>query len=435
MEIYYCVVCNIRLSDTDIKQGTAVMSGERRVLCKKCFTDVSGVAVVKAAPAKIISARMAKAAGSNPALRPVSTVKKKPAPANNLWLGAAGFCVVAAAVSYFALNNSGVTASPESHPNDPQAKPAIISAVDLPKPNTPKTEVPAKIENKDNPVSDANKFSPTFNSIPKFSQGNPLGFWEFLPSAYYSNTTAQFPVVFFFHGIQEGGNGTVAELGKVLKFGPPHILSDSTHPLHELFEQRGVIVISPQGPIPPNWWHTQNIAPFMANIFRHYRIDHRRIYLTGIIAGSLGINELMDTTPKLASEASAVLMAVNQGAPGSITPPFAGADVAAKVPYWAFTITSASNETFKAVNQIAGRILGTQPTSLQDSARQLGQLRTASFSNSTGPGGWSWNAGLEIRSNASPIITVADLTTEDTWTLPYDRIECWDWMFSQSKKP
>ena len=254
---------------------------------------------------------------SSPAQPRAATVTKTPRKqgAAGIWLGAAGL-LVGGAILYFALNNPGMAKSTTISQSTPIKDPPV--------PPAPVVTVPAPA---------VHKYSPTFISIPKGVKGNPLGYWEYLPSTYYADSSTEFPMVIFFHGIEQGGNGGAADLDKVLKFGPPNILKDTNHPLHNLFEQRGVIVLSPQGPPPPDWWHAVHMAPFLTYAFGHYRIDHRRIYLTGIFAGSLGINELMDRESKLASQSAAILLAADQGVPGGVTQPFEGASVGAKVPY------------------------------------------------------------------------------------------------------
>lgn len=270
----------------------------------------------------------------------------------------------------------------------------------------------------------------SFNAIPKGQNGSPRGYWEFLPSTYNTDTAREYPIVIFFNGIEEGGDGSAAELGRMLKWGPPQILSDATHPLHNLFEERQVIVLCPQGNAPPDWWHYVHVAPFLAHVFKNYRIDHRRIYLTGIFAGSLGINETMDADPKLATQAAAILLADAQGAPGSIMAPFEGPSVGAKVPYWAVTNLENTHEPAIGVDRMAGKIAGTPPTDVLATIPAAAPLRTATFSPA---GGWTWSTGISTPSGANPILTVVQGSHQETFVLTYNKLECWNWLFAQRK--
>src|SRR4029078_12735513 len=93
------------------------------------------------------------------------------------------------------------------------------------------------------------------------------------------------------------------------------ILSDAAHPLHDLFDKNNVIVLSPQCRAAPEWWHSGDMVSFMDFAFARYRdrIDRRRIYLTGLSAGALGIHELMDTRPDKAHQVAAILVTAAVG--------------------------------------------------------------------------------------------------------------------------
>lgn len=159
---------------------------------------------------------------------------------------------------------------------------------------------------------------------------NPRGYWEFLPSAYHENPDAKFPVVIFLHGLGEGGNGD-SDLDEVLINGPPKILNSSSDPLHNLFENEGVIVLSPQ--VPNNtWWNDGFIRAYVDFVSQYYRCDERRMYLTGLSSGASGIHEMINDDPNADQFAAFVPCAVrgkvNEGLGDNLAPHSA---------YWSLT--------------------------------------------------------------------------------------------------
>ena len=88
----------------------------------------------------------------------------------------------------------------------------------------------------------------------------PFGFYDYLPPGY--NDGKSRPLMVFFHGIGENGNGTT-DLPSVLKNGPPKLIDRSKWPADRPF-----VVIS---------WSVAS-----------YHIDAKRVYLTGLSCGAIG---------------------------------------------------------------------------------------------------------------------------------------------------
>ncbi len=106
------------------------------------------------------------------------------------------------------------------------------------------------------------------------------GFHEYLPVG-YGNTT-QFPLLVFFHGVGENGNGDT-ELGKVLSNGPPRYIDRDQWP-----SDRPFIVLSPQHP--GDGCHSPaEIRTFIEFAVSNYDVDESRIYLTGLSCGGIGL--------------------------------------------------------------------------------------------------------------------------------------------------
>lgn len=112
---------------------------------------------------------------------------------------------------------------------------------------------------------------------------NTNGFYEYLPQGYSATGTTTYPLIIMIHGMGEYGNGSTS-LPLVKKHGVPHEISVGRFPTS--FTVNGqtfkFIVISPQ-------WLRQasaaNINGVIDYALAHYKVDSKRIYLTGLSAG------------------------------------------------------------------------------------------------------------------------------------------------------
>jgi len=106
------------------------------------------------------------------------------------------------------------------------------------------------------------------------------GYWEYLPPGYGDGQTR--PLLVFFHGLGENGNGTT-DLPDVTKNGPPKIIKQDNWP-----SDRPFIVLSPQHP--GGGCHSPGeIKAFLNHAMITYDVDVTRIYLTGLSCGGIGI--------------------------------------------------------------------------------------------------------------------------------------------------
>lgn len=110
---------------------------------------------------------------------------------------------------------------------------------------------------------------------PKGTTGFMFGYYEYLPANY--NSATDLPIVLFFHGIGEKGDGTT-ELHKVLRNGPPKLVNlDKDFPF---------ILISPQHTT--GWWNGTEVNSLIQHVKANYKVDADRIYVTGLSAGGYG---------------------------------------------------------------------------------------------------------------------------------------------------
>jgi len=109
----------------------------------------------------------------------------------------------------------------------------------------------------------------------------PYGHYVYLPGDYKSKPNAKFPLLIFLHGLGEKGNGT-SDLKKVLKHGPPKLINNGTW---NKVNKHPFIVISPQSW--SGWWGAELIRQLIDYAKQTYRVDERRVYLTGLSAGAI----------------------------------------------------------------------------------------------------------------------------------------------------
>lgn len=128
------------------------------------------------------------------------------------------------------------------------------------------------------------------------------GFWEYLPPS-YSENGAKSPLIVFWHGLGENGDGSVAGvdgngkptgLQKVPSNGPPRFINENKWPADRPF-----VVLSPQNT--SGCPSAASIKSFTTFAIDHYNVDPKRLYLTGLSCGGIGISDYLaanvDTTP------------------------------------------------------------------------------------------------------------------------------------------
>ena len=106
----------------------------------------------------------------------------------------------------------------------------------------------------------------------------------FLP-AKYEKTKKKWPLILFLHGAGERGD----DLEKVKRHGPPKIVAARP--------DFPFLVVSPQCP-EGLFWDTDTLMALLDEIAAHYRVDEKRIYLTGLSMGGFGTWEIATAHPE-----------------------------------------------------------------------------------------------------------------------------------------
>ena len=143
---------------------------------------------------------------------------------------------------------------------------------------------------------------------PKGSTTAANGFIEYLPADYTRNPTKKLPLIIFFHGSGENGNGTT-DLSKIYNTGLPDLIKNNTWTYKEKF-----VVLMPQ--------HTStnqfNLCPSAAEVKKfigfarsQYNVDLSQVYLTGLSCGGNGLWDYIGANPTNEIVAAAVVIAAN----------------------------------------------------------------------------------------------------------------------------
>ncbi|UII19712.1 PKD domain-containing protein [Fulvivirga ligni] len=119
---------------------------------------------------------------------------------------------------------------------------------------------------------------------PRGTTASPYGYLEHLPPGYESSNEL-FPVILFWHGYGEKGDGSASQLDRVKRHGPPALIENGSW--QNVSNNIPFIVISPQN---SNGFASPALNDDMIDyIIEHYKADPNRIYMTGLSAGGMSV--------------------------------------------------------------------------------------------------------------------------------------------------
>ncbi|HEV3190093.1 MAG TPA: hypothetical protein VGY54_06325 [Polyangiaceae bacterium] len=175
------------------------------------------------------------------------------------------------------------------------------------------SSVDAAPDRTDAPHIDAGQSSTRQTARLLGTNGAPNGYLEYLPPGYDGSSVA--PLLVFWHGIGEDGNGTT-DLPKLVAWGPPKLIANNNWDAARPF-----VVLSPQytatsGTIAPGAGcpSSATIDAFLTWAIAHYNVDAKRVYLTGLSCGAIGSWDYL-ASHRGAVVAAAVLLSGNPGDP------------------------------------------------------------------------------------------------------------------------
>jgi len=166
-------------------------------------------------------------------------------------------------------------------------------------------------------------------------------YWEYLP-ADYAESSHTYPLLVFFHGLGENGPPDGSQLERVRLHGPPKLIQAGHDMAFDTPEgRRCFIVVSPQNG--RSWWDGRDTAGMLAHALATYRVDPRRIYVTGLSMGGGAAWRLATgtepgvTPPRYWASRIAALAPVCGAVPSSSTHAgICSGIVASGLPVWAF---------------------------------------------------------------------------------------------------
>ena len=176
-------------------------------------------------------------------------------------------------------------------------------------------------------ITSAQTWTPKYNTS---MTTNSHGYYEYLPVGYNSGNQ-KYPLLIFFHGAGEKGNGSESQLPKVLRNATPKQINEGIFP--KTFTVNGqtfsFIVLVPQiidGAYP---FDVDNIINYAIS---HYRVDTSRIYLTGLSMGGGIVWDYPGDRVTYALRLSAIVPVCGAAWPS----PYKGDNIAiANLPVWA----------------------------------------------------------------------------------------------------
>lgn len=133
---------------------------------------------------------------------------------------------------------------------------------------------------------------------------NSGGYYEYVPPSYASSRDS-FPLLIFIHGIGELGNGTT-QLPAVLRNGVPKLINNGTFPTSFTVNGKSFsfIVASPQFRNIPS---PVDILSLLNYLKRKFRIDSKRIYVTGLSMGGGATEDFASANDSYAQIPAAVV--------------------------------------------------------------------------------------------------------------------------------
>lgn len=123
------------------------------------------------------------------------------------------------------------------------------------------------------------------------------GMWEFLPPG-YQNSSEKFPLIIDLHGGDEKGNGSPAQLNKLLVHGLPYHLKTANSSQKLIGGAFPCVVLAPQLRYEESAWATQIIDSLFQYAQQAYKVDPDRLYLTGYSMGGGGVWRYASTYPQ-----------------------------------------------------------------------------------------------------------------------------------------
>lgn len=258
---------------------------------------------------------------------------------------------------------------------------------------------------------------------PLGSTDAPYGHLEYVPPGYEAGTDKH-PIILFLHGAGESGDGVTNLFGAMTAHGPAKLINQGD----TYFADSGFLVFAPQS---PGGWDQNQVHNLLGYIAANFRVDPRRVYITGLSMGGGGTWNYAAARP---GRASAVLPICGAAGPGNGMP-FVG------VPVWAFHSwgdgTVLRTDSIGWVDNIADATAGVDvPTVLTGYPHMNGDTNLAAATDMTAAfdgAAFAWSEGIEPPADSLLRLTLYNDNSHDSWTRTYDVPANWDWLVGNMK--
>ena len=128
-----------------------------------------------------------------------------------------------------------------------------------------------------------------------------LHYWLFLPADYEAQAQANgAPLLLFLHGAGERGKESGEDIAKVKVHGPPRLLDNP-----EFAKHVPCVTVSPQCKNGFAWSPAQ-LMLLLDHVEKNFKIDKRRIYVSGLSMGGFGTWMCLNESPKRFAAAAVV---------------------------------------------------------------------------------------------------------------------------------
>jgi predicted peptidase len=197
-----------------------------------------------------------------------------------------------------------------------------------------------------------------------------IRYWLYLPTDYKADGEERWPMMLFLHGSGERGD----DLAVVKIHGPPKVI--------EAGKSLPMIVVSPQCPSDQRW-NAEALAKLVDDLANTYRVDHSRLYVTGLSMGGAGTWSLLSEKPGMFAAGLPICGRVDPDAAAKMT----------DVPLWIVVGAKDRKELVESNQQAA--------------------------------------AAIEKAGGKSMKLTVYPDAGHDSWTETYNNAEVYEWLLKQ----
>ena len=114
-----------------------------------------------------------------------------------------------------------------------------------------------------------------------------MPYLEYLPADYATGSDKTYPLLIFLHGGSGAGTSNGSQISKLLGYPVPAMIAANHDMCFTTTTGRSqcFIVVSPQSPRTTGVWDIRDSGGMLQHALKTYRVDPRRVYVTGVSMG------------------------------------------------------------------------------------------------------------------------------------------------------